>query len=231
VTAAARPSRDGMSIGAVLAHLRPEFPDVTISKIRFLEAEGLVSPARTESGYRQFGEVDVARLRYVLAEQRDRYLPLKVIRERLAAADRPQRPLAAVPRPQPEPASAEPVRCASRQELAARAGVDADLVEDLEQYGLVTADPAGHYDADAVRIAATAGALGGFGVQPRHLRAFRAAADREVGLLTQIVTPLRLQRDPAARERAEQVAAELADLSVTLHALLVKAGLRAPVGG
>jgi DNA-binding transcriptional MerR regulator len=219
-----------MSIGAVLDRLRPEFPDVTISKIRFLEAEGLISPARTESGYRRFDDVDVARLRYVLAAQRDRYLPLKVIREQLAAGDpdRAPRPLAAVPEP---PAPEEPSACSSRRELAAQAGVDVDLVADLEQYGLVTPDPAGGYDADAVRIVAAAAALGGFGVQPRHLRAFRAAADREVALLGQIVAPLRLHRDPAARERAEEVAGELAELAVTLHALLVKAGLRAPVGG
>ena len=87
MTAAARPPRDGLSIGAVLAQLRPDFPDVTISKIRFLESEGLISPARTESGYRQFAAVDVERLRFVLAAQRDHYLPLKVIREQLAAAD------------------------------------------------------------------------------------------------------------------------------------------------
>jgi DNA-binding transcriptional MerR regulator len=208
----------------VLAQLRPEFPDVTISKIRFLEAEGLISPARTEAGYRQFGEVDVARLRYVLAAQRDRYLPLKVIREQLAAAERPARPLTAVPQP--------PLRLGlSREELAEHAGVDADLLADLEQYGLVAADSAGRYDPDAVRIAATAGALAEFGIEARHLRAFRAAADREVGLLAQIVTPLRLHRDPATRARAEEVLSELVSLTASLHTLLVKAGLRAPVGG
>lgn len=212
-----------MSIGAVLAQLRPEFPDVTISKIRFLEAEGLISPARTESGYRQFGEVDVARLRYVLAAQRDRYLPLKVIREQLASAERPPRPLAAVPESLPVGLS--------REELVEHADVDAELLADLEQYGLVAADPAGRYDPDAVRIAATAGALAEYGIEARHLRAFRAAADREVGLLAQIVTPLRLHRDPATRARAEEVLRELVSLSASLHTLLVKAGLRAPVGG
>jgi DNA-binding transcriptional MerR regulator len=207
----------------VLAQLRPEFPDVTISKIRFLEAEGLISPARTESGYRQFDEVDVARLRYVLAAQRDRYLPLKVIREQLAAAERPARPLAAVP-------EALPVGL-SRDELAEQAGADADLLADLEQYGLVAADAEGRYDPDAVRIAATAGALAEFGIEARHLRAFRASADREVGLLAQIVTPLRLHRDPATRARAEEVLSELVTLTASLHTLLVKAGLRAPAGG
>ncbi|HEX3650035.1 MAG TPA: MerR family transcriptional regulator [Pseudonocardiaceae bacterium] len=213
-----------MSIGVVLAQLRPEFPDVTISKIRFLEAEGLISPARTASGYRQFGEVDVARLRFVLAAQRDRYLPLKVIREQLAAA----RPLAAVP--EPEPPAAEPVGV-SRPELAAHAGVDADLVADLEQYGLLTADAAGRYDPDAARIAAIAGALAAYGIEARHLRAFRVAADREAGLLAQIITPLRLHRDPATRARADEVRSELVELSARLHSLLVKAGLRASAGG
>ncbi|WP_198008890.1 transcriptional regulator FtsR, partial [Saccharomonospora saliphila] len=98
MTAAGRSRRDGLSIGAVLGQLRPDFPDVTISKIRFLESEGLVRPARTPSGYRQFTPADVERLRFVLSAQRDHYLPLKVIKEQLDAADRSGRPVAAAPR-------------------------------------------------------------------------------------------------------------------------------------
>jgi DNA-binding transcriptional MerR regulator len=239
VTAAARPPRDGLSIGAVLTQLRPDFPDVTISKIRFLEAEGLISPARTESGYRQFTDVDVARLRFVLAAQRDHYLPLKVIRQQLAAADgavhpaATARPLAAVPALPTADDFDEPaddVRL-SRDEVVAEAGVDAALFAELEQYGLIRADQAGNYDADAVVVAATARAMTEFGIEPRHLRAFRASADREVGLLAQIVAPLDRHRDPAGLARAAQLRRELAALSVTLHIQLVKSGLRAPTGG
>jgi DNA-binding transcriptional MerR regulator len=255
VTAAARPPRDGLSIGAVLTQLRPDFPDVTISKIRFLESEGLISPARTESGYRQFTAGDVERLRFVLAAQRDHYLPLKVIREQLAAADGGlPHPVSAAGRPLvavhdlPAPAVAHPAVLdpavfgstpsgtgadtrLSRDELAAEAGVDHELLTELEQYGLLRADPAGRYDLDDVAVAATARAMADFGIEPRHLRAFRASADREVGLLAQIVAPLHRNRDPATRAHGEEMGRELAALSVTLHTLLVKAGLRAAAGG
>jgi DNA-binding transcriptional MerR regulator len=243
VTAAARPPRDGLSIGAVLNQLRPDFPDVTISKIRFLESEGLISPARTESGYRQFTAVDVERLRFVLAAQRDHYLPLKVIREQLAAADtaagnaarvaavaRPLTAVPALPTVDDFDDPADDVR-RSRDEVVAEAGIDVALFAELEQYGLIRADQAGSYDADAVVVAATARAMTEFGIEPRHLRAFRASADREVGLLAQIVAPLDRHRDPATRARADEMRRELAALSVTLHTLLVKAGLRAPAGG
>jgi DNA-binding transcriptional MerR regulator len=237
VTAAARPPRDGSSIGAVLAMLRPDFPDVTISKIRFLEAEGLVRPARTASGYRQFSAADVERLRFVLSAQRDHYLPLKVIREQLAAVDgvpAERRALVALPTPEDFDTDADLAAgtgVLTHADLLADSGADADLVAELEQYGLIRPDQAGCYDSDAAVIAATARALTDFGIEPRHLRAFRASADREVGLLSQIVAPLRRHRDPATRARAERMSRELAALSVTLHTLLVKAGLRAAAGG
>lgn len=229
-----------LSIGAVLAQLRPDFPDVTISKIRFLESEGLVCPQRTTSGYRQFSTADVSRLRFVLAAQRDHYLPLKVIKEQLDAMDRgtprrlgpPPRPLSSV---DGMPAAADfaaggEIRM-TREELLANAGVNAGVLAELEQYGLVRPGAAGFYDADAVLVARTVKTMTEFGLEPRHLRAFRAAADREVGLLAQIVTPLSRQRDPDARQRADEVVRELAALSVRLHALLVKAGLRGARSG
>jgi DNA-binding transcriptional MerR regulator len=238
VTAAGRPQQDGISIGALLAELRPDFPDVTISKIRFLESEGLVRPARTASGYRQFTPADVARLRFVLAAQRDHYLPLKVIKEQLDAVDRglrpatpnPRlpRPLVAVDAPSVRDFAAQPadgqIRL-TRAELLGESGVDEDLLTELEQYGVLRPDPAGFYDPDAVLVARTAKAMTGYGIEPRHLRAFRASADREVGLLEQIVAPLHHHRDPETRGRAEEVTRELAALSVTLHTLLVKSGL------
>jgi DNA-binding transcriptional MerR regulator len=225
-----RGAEDGRwSIGAVLDRLREEFPDVTISKIRFLESEGLVSPARSASGYRQFSEDDVERLRFVLAAQRDHYLPLKVIKQQLDDRDhrgREPRPLVVVPSGEPErPAPAVRTRL-SREDLLAEAEIDGAMLAALEQFGIVRSGPAGFYDADAVDLAKTASALTEFGIEPRHLRAFRAAADRETGLLHQVVSPLARQRDPDAAARAEDLLREMAGLSVRLHALLIRTGLR-----
>ncbi len=243
MTAAGRPAGDGVSIGAVLSHLRPDFPDVTISKIRFLESEGLVSPDRTPSGYRRFTGADVARLRFVLEAQRDHYLPLKVIKEQLDRAEgtpeavtvvpRPVRGLVAVPSALTEPAdfARGPDARLTAEDLRAESGVDAEALLELEQYGLVKADPAGCYDAESVLVARTVAALSEYGIEPRHLRAFRASADREVSLLEQVVAPMYLQRDPSARARADAVAHDLAALSAALHSLLVKTGLRRVMGG
>lgn len=251
MTAAAGRSahRPGASIGSVLTQLRADFPDVTISKIRFLESEGLVRPERTAAGYRQFSVADVARLRYVLAAQRDHYLPLKVIKEHLDAMDRgehggpaeereprPPRALvgvagtvgAGLAAPE-DSAAADTVRM-TQEELLAAAGIGRATLAELEQFGLIRPGPAGFYDTDAVLVAQTARAMTDFGLEPRHLRAFRASADREVGLLAQIVTPMTLQRDPDARARADEVVLELAALSVRLHALLVRTGLRGAIG-
>ncbi|WP_367137402.1 MerR family transcriptional regulator [Saccharothrix sp. HUAS TT1] len=222
MTAAGRP-RGGSSIGAVLALLRPDFPDVTISKIRFLESEGLVRPARTPSGYRQFTAADVDRLRYVLAAQRDRYLPLKVIKEQLDAADQAaSKALRAV---DPTPAAGQRV---TREDLLARAGIEPGVLADLEQNGLVKAGAGGFYDHEAVQIASTVRAMVAHGLEARHLRPFRAAADREVGLVEQVVGAAHRHRDRAA---VDEVVRELAALSVTLHSLLVKVGLRDVTGG
>jgi DNA-binding transcriptional MerR regulator len=228
VTAAGRPAGDRLSIGAVLSLLREEFPHVTISKIRFLEAEGLVRPARTASGYRQFTRADVDRLRFVLAAQRDHYLPLKVIKEQLDAADAAERPrvLRAVPAdglPTAEDFAGQPLRRMTREELLDTAGIDAATLGELEQYGLVKPGPAGLYDDESAQIAALARALADFGVEPRHLRGFRAAADREVGLVEQIVAGMR-------GKKADDAVRELAALSVGLHTVLVKAGLRRITG-
>lgn len=230
MTAAGRAGhRPGVSIGSVLAQLRTDFPDVTISKIRFLESEGLVQPERTAAGYRQFSSADVERLRYVLAAQRDHYLPLRVIKEHLDALDRGGHEAAADPAG-PEDFDAADTARMTQEELLAAAGIGRATLTELEQFGLVRSGPAGFYDTDAVLVARTARAMTDFGLEPRHLRAFRASADREVGLLAQIVTPMTRQRDPDARARADEVVRELAVLSVRLHALLVKTGLRGAIG-
>jgi DNA-binding transcriptional MerR regulator len=214
----------------VLDRLRGEFPDVTISKIRFLESEGLVSPARSASGYRQFSTEDLNRLRFVLAAQRDQYLPLKVIKQQLDERDRlssgEHRPLVVVPSGEPEaPIMSNKVRL-TREDLLAEAEISSSMLAAIEQYGIVRPGPAGFYDSDAVDLARTANALTEFGIEPRHLRAFRAAADRETGLLQQIVGPVAKQRDPDASARAEDLLREMAGLSIRLHALLIKVGLR-----
>lgn len=229
-----------MGIGDVLAALRPEFPDVTISKIRFLESEGLVSPQRTSSGYRKFSHADVERLRYVLACQRDQYLPLKVIRDHLEAIDRgleppssgsgegPRVPRALVsadglPSSDTFRPSASDVRL-SRKELLESSGLDDALLGQLEGYGLIS-KRGSHYDGDALSVATTVAEMAAFGIEPRHLRTFKVAADREVGLVEQVVTPLLRQRDPDSQQRAEDTIRQLSALSVRLHASLVKAGL------
>lgn len=236
-----RGEETALSIGAVLAGLRAEFPDVTISKIRFLESEGLITPRRTAAGYRQFSTADVTRLRFVLAAQRDRYLPLKVIKEQLEAMDRGLQSAAVTaltPRARTTPTMAADGMPTSadfrhgaevrmtREELLATAGISSAMLVELEQHGLIRAGAAGFYDADNVAVARTVRAMADFGLEPRHLRSFRSAADREVGLIAQIVAPVARHRDPDARERADEVTRELAALTVRLHALLVKAGLR-----
>ncbi|SEG95954.1 MerR family regulatory protein [Actinacidiphila yanglinensis] len=237
-TAAVSSGEDGvlLSIGAVLSRLRDEFPEVTISKIRFLEAEGLVEPQRTPSGYRKFGAADVERLAYVLRVQRDHYLPLRVIREHLDALDRGE-PVA-LPRSgetrealegslEPE----EPARMRiGRDELLAATGADPGTLAEWESYGLVEIDADGGYDADTVSIARLIVDLGRFGLEPRHLRAVKAAADREAGLVEQVVAPLRRHRNPQTRMHAEVTARELAMLSVRLHAAMVQSALRIRLG-
>jgi DNA-binding transcriptional MerR regulator len=221
-----------MSIGEVLAHLRTEFPDTTISKLRFLEAEGLVDPQRTASGYRKYSWNDVARLRFVLTAQRDQYLPLRVIREQLDRLDSepaaPARPaLVAVGSDKAaDPADAR----TPRDDVMERTGISGEMLDELEKIGLVTAKPPGWYDGDAVIIVEAVVGLTRYGLEVRHLRAFRAAADREVGLFTQLLAPLVRQSDPAARARANETARELQALSQKLHAALVRAGLRGELG-
>lgn len=219
-----------MTIGDVLGRLRGDFPDVTISKIRFLEAEGLVEPERSPSGYRKFSQSDIERLRFILAAQRDHYLPLRVIKERLEARDggsdtspparRGPRTLVAA-----DTTAEDPDVRLTRRQLIDGAGIDETLLAQLEDFGLIRRLGA-HYDGEALTVARTAAALGVFGFEARHLRAVKAAADREAGLIEQVVAPLLRQRSPGAHARADETAREIAALSVRLHAALVSTGLR-----
>lgn len=224
-----------MSIGAVLEQLRGEFPDVTISKIRFLESEGLVTPQRSPSGYRRFSRTDCERLRFVLTAQRDRYLPLKVIKEQLDAMDRGETPggsggtrLLSSARSWVVPATdfAQGGGRISRETLIERTGVDAGFVTELQRNGLLAAGPGGFFDDDAVRLVEAAAALADYGLETRHLRAFKVSADREAGLVAQIAKPIAKGKGTGSRDRAEELIREIAALSATLHTQLIKAAVR-----
>jgi DNA-binding transcriptional MerR regulator len=326
--------RSHLSIGEVLSLLQAEFPDVTISKIRFLEAQGLLDPERTPSGYRKFYDADVDRLRYILREQKDNYLPLKVIKDRLdetgpvrtaptaagssglddggydapgrvpatptsdrqngltavalddrpaPAAERPPEPAAppAAERPPPPPVApatgraprrAAPERVAeviegptprpephragddptvkltgpsaapppgatpdarsvslTADELAQASGLSARAVRELEGYGLLETHVVGdtiYYDADALVIARTAAGFLEHGIEARHIRGYKVAAEREAALYEQIVLPLLKQRNPDAKRRAGQTVAELVRLGEQMRAVLLRRGLR-----
>jgi DNA-binding transcriptional MerR regulator len=238
-----------MSIGAVLELLRPDFPDVTISKIRFLEAEGLVTPQRAASGYRRFTAYDCARLRFILTAQRDHYLPLKVIRAQLDAQPDGELPPSGspygVPRLVPDSGagfgagyqggsdagsdvkamSPAAIRL-SREDVLERSGVDDELLTALLRAGVITTGPGGFFDEHAVVILRCARALSEYGVEPRHLRAFRSAADRQSDLIAQIAGPMVKAGRAGARDRADDLAREVAALAITLHTSLIKSAVR-----
>ena len=229
-----------MSIGAVLELLRPDFPDVTISKIRFLEAEGLVTPERSPSGYRRFTAFDCARLRFILTAQRDQYLPLKVIKAQLDAQPDSELPTGGSPYPAPRlvpvgdghvdgrgdgVGNPTPVRL-TREDLRARSGVADDLITALCRAGIIASGPGGFFDEHSVVIAQCASALGEYGVEPRHLRAFRSAADRQSDLIAQIAGPVGKAGRTGARDRADDLAREVAALAITLHTSLIKSAVR-----
>ena len=240
MTAPETPALSGMSIGAVLDLLRPDFPDVTISKIRFLEAEGLVTPQRAASGYRRFTAYDCARLRFILTAQRDQYLPLKVIKAQLDAQPDGELPLTGSPYGVPRlvtvgagaSAEAESVAVAasrarlSREDLLDRSGVDDGLLTALLKAGVITTGPGGFFDEHAVVILQCARALADYGVEPRHLRAFRSAADRQSDLIAQIAGPLVKAGKTGSRDRADDLAREVAALAITLHTSLIKSAVR-----
>jgi DNA-binding transcriptional MerR regulator len=238
MTAPDTPALAGMSIGAVLDLLRGDFPDVTISKIRFLEAEGLVTPERTASGYRRFTAYDCARLRFVLTAQRDQYLPLKVIKEQLDAQPDGELPRTGsaygVPRlvpvgPESDAASdgVAPTQMRLRREdLLARSGIDQALLNELIKAGVIKPGTAGFFDEHSVVIAQCARALAEYGVEPRHLRAFRSAADRQSDLIAQIAGPVVKAGKAGARDRADDLAREVAALAITLHTSLIKSAVR-----
>jgi DNA-binding transcriptional MerR regulator len=205
-------TRGSVGIGQVLDELSQEFPDISPSKIRFLEAEGLIQPLRSSSGYRRFSVADIERLRFILTAQRDEYLPLRVIRERLDALDGAAAAGAA---------SAVPAVAMTRSELLAAAGAAEELLAELEEYGLIRR--ARSYGTQALSVLRSAVRLGEYGIQPRHLRVIKAAADREAALVEQAVAPLARQK--GSREPALRAAQDIAGHTARLHATLVEDGL------
>jgi DNA-binding transcriptional MerR regulator len=206
--ARAEPAR--LTIGKVIARLHPEFPDLTVSKVRFLEAEGLLTPTRTGSGYRTYTDGDVDRLRYILAAQRDHFWPLRVIREALEALDSGR--TASAPEAPPRPLRL------TRADLAAAAGADDSLVESLVRMAVIGGDASGRFTAEDLQILESVVWLQQFGLEPRHLRPFKATADREVGLIEQMLAP-------SGRGGRQALAGQIARRLQTIHGALVSKGL------
>jgi DNA-binding transcriptional MerR regulator len=267
------------SIGDVLNQLRDEFPDITISKIRFLESQGLVDPERTPSGYRKFYPADVERLRFILRQQREHFLPLKVIKERLdeidkdggfgrpgsgteesqerlldaktvdalfeetrrAAQEAEARSVGAAVRDEgpdgrsDDLATAETGVSLTRDELARAAGLTDDDLGRLEEYGLIAPSTASGdrtlFDDDALAVARACGGFMRHGIEPRHLRMYRAFADREAGLFEQVLLPYRRQRNPEAQARTTETLGELAGLGRRLRTALLRHAVRRTFGG
>lgn len=220
-----------MSIGVVLDRLRAEFPDVAVSKIRFLEAEGLITPQRTASGYRRFTDDDVERLRYILVTQRDNYLPLKIIREQLEAMDSGQvRSLMSASETEPIISPEKfrrPVKTRlSEADVAEQANCSTSDVASVAATGIISADASGFFTADDVRIVSTTLALQDFGFAPAQIKRLRTAAERQADLISQVAGPVALGKDASARQRAEEMGQQISALVVSLHASLVKNALR-----
>jgi DNA-binding transcriptional MerR regulator len=239
-----------LSIGEVLELLKEEFPDITISKIRFLESQGLLDPERTPSGYRKFYEPDVARLRWILEQQRDHFLPLKVIKDRLLAGPdaAPAEPEPAEEAPKPPPVIEQdpivPPRRATADsplvaglsavsltisELANAAGLEVSDIQELERFGLLAGRPVAgqvYYDEEALVVARLAGGFARHGVEARHLRMYKTAAEREAGFYEQVVLPLVKQRNPTARRQAVETLEDLSQLGEGMRAAFLRAALR-----
>ncbi len=225
-------SRDYLSIGEVLDSVRADFPDVSISKIRFLESEGLIQPRRTDSGYRMFYDEDIARLRFILQLQRDHFLPLKVIRERLAEADGnggilPQMPAAEAK----ETVTKAPVNLQgaslTRAELVKATGLTEAQLKELEEFGLVGPGETGSYDENDLLVAKAARRFFEYGVQARHLKMYRQFAEREAAFFEQIVTPVARRKDPQGQAEAARSLGELAGLANQMREAALRTSLRA----
>lgn len=227
-------TRDYLSIGEVLESLRGDFADISISKIRFLESEGLIAPKRTPSGYRKFYPGDLERLKQVLLLQRDHFMPLRVIKDRLDLGE-------LLPPVSPPPAAGANGRSAapktapaqdltnvslSRAELQDAAGLTDTELASLEDFGILPKEGAASYDGDLLLIAKAAHGFFELGVEARHLRMYRQFAEREVSFFEQIITPVAGKRDPKGLERAAVTARRLEQLGQSMHHAILRAGVR-----
>ncbi|ANC30196.1 MerR family transcriptional regulator [Isoptericola dokdonensis] len=214
-----------MRISDVLSQLRGDFPAVSHSKLRFLEEQGLITPVRTPSGYRQYSPADVERLRFVLAEQRDSYLPLKVIKEHLAAMDAGEPAPGPVPRVAAQPGA--PVAGGRRRWTVAlvadATGTPPELVQGLVDDGVLR-ETSGVLDPSAPDVVRLAVRLAEHGIEARHLRPLRSSAERHVGLVDQVVAPYRSQQHEQGRAQAQEIAEEIGDLLARLHTTWVRQG-------
>src|SRR5438093_7915939 len=224
-------ARSYMSIGEVLVSLKTEYPDITISKIRFLEGEGLIDPERTPSGYRKFRVEDVDRLRTILRMQRDEYLPLKVIKERLE--QREDEP--ALRRPVPGDGADEELAIPptglhmSAEELSAATGVDRNRIKELESFGILRSHGMNgdqYYDGDDFVVLSIAKDFFKYGIEPRHLMMYRHFAEREATFFESIVMPMLRQKNPDARRAAADSLTDLAGLSRKFKQALLRSNLR-----
>jgi DNA-binding transcriptional MerR regulator len=226
---------DLLTIGEVLNQVRSEFDDISISKIRFLEAEGLIVPSRTKSGYRKFSSADVDKLRYILRMQRDHYLPLKVIKEHIEAIDRGLKPeIDEIDKPKVPSALVDLNQLGikksnirvTREELIANTSITDQDLKESEDYGLikVLADKR-HYDDIAVKTARVIAALSGFGLEPRHLKFLKSGSDRESSLIKQVASPMSRSKRPDAGEQALEMMREISNLTNQLHFILVSSTL------
>lgn len=223
------PSLSALNIGQVLAELSADYSQITASKIRFLEEKGLISPQRTAAGYRQYTPGDVDRLRFILALQRDQYLPLKVIKDYLDAIDRGERPEAlpaginVSPRMVSEGLARDLQSKANKltlEQLKIQTNASSQLIQELLSYGLISAVD-DLYDDHALKVTSSCVQLHEHGIEPRHLRPFRAAAEREVGLVETAIAPLASRKDVASRARAADTAREISEICLSLHSALV----------
>jgi DNA-binding transcriptional MerR regulator len=235
-------TRNYQSIGEVLVAVKTEFPDITISKIRFLEAEGLIEPERTPSGYRKFYPQDVDRLKSILRMQRDEYLPLKVIKERLIQQDasdldgdgsEPGAPAQGSEDEGAQPdagiADAPSGLQMSIEEMSAATGVDRERIKELESFGIVCShgpDGARYYDGDDYIILSIVKDFFRFGIEPRHLTMYKHFADRESSFFEALVAPTLRQKNPDARKAAAQTLADLSLTSRKFKQALLRTNLR-----
>lgn len=232
------PELSRLGIGKVLDELNAEFPDLTVTKIRYLEREGLIEPERTPSGYRKFSFSDVERLRFILRQQRDKFWPLNHIRQVLDDLDNGRVPDLDVPgvrvpslvltdegQPTEETFLAPPSQVRlTADEMLEKADIDADTLAAIEEFGLIKRrSAAAYFDGDDLLVATLVGQFSALGLEPRHLRMFAASADRQVSLFEQVVTPRDRSLD---HEAADRTVASLAALTVALQTVLVRRRLR-----